>query len=323
MNQRTKNKVIFVIMLLIAAGIYIWYYPLDRGELSVSAGHNDYRLVVGEQNFPCPQDPCVISLKTGGYQLKIEKGGYFTQTLNFYVKRGKGNEVAVELKKIPTLTVSPIVPRSKKDVEIKKPPKELQNVPMSAFTWDPSGSRFAFVDQDDSKLKIWSDGSSKIITTLKNIGEGFDLYWSPNQKYLLGNEVAEIYFINIDDASRKKKIFNFNPQNITWSLGSNTILVNNENNQLHKITFSDESIEHLGITLNLKQAIWANEETLIFFTYNEEENKTIIESYNPVEQGKKEIMTKFNFPITNIGMDANKTIYFYNSADETWYKLDY
>ena len=62
---------------------------------------------------------------------------------------------------------------------------------------------------------------------------------------------------------------------------------------------------------------------LVFFSYDKEENKTTIESYNPNTQEKMEILTKYNFPINKISSDANNVVYFYNSDQETWYHLDY
>ena len=324
MNRRSKNITVFIGMLVLASLIYAWSYPLNKGQLSVETGLDSYKITIDENSILCDQDPCITPLETGPYQVKIQKDGYSAQTLDIYIKRGKTNTISTELKKIPTLTISPIVPKSKGDVVVKKLPQELQNISIMTSAWDLSRNKFAFVDKEDSRLKIWSNNEGlKNITTLKNIGEGFSLHWSPNQSYLFGNEKAEIYFINIESASRKKKVIDFTLHNITWFLDGNNILINDKNNKLYKIVFSEEVVESLETTLDLENAEWINEEEFIFFTSNEKENISIILSYNIAKQETEEIVKKFNFPINNIGIDANKTVYFHNSKDETWYKLDY
>ncbi len=323
MNTRLKNILIFIITILLAAGVYIWFYPLNKGVLSVTTGLDNYS-IANSENVQCSQNPCEITLSGGPHNIKIQKDQYLTKTVNVYIKRGETSKISVELQKRPTLNVSSIIPPDKKSKNLQKFPEELKNLSILAPTWNKTGNKLAFLDLSDNRLKIWEeDKDLKLVTTLKNMQDGFELFWSPDQTYLLGNIREDIYFIDTKNASRKKHILEFSPRNIVWSLESNYLLANDNQNNLYKINFSEGLIEPLKIMLNLGNAAWNNVDTLIYFSYNQKENKTVIVSHNIATQEKKEIIEKYNFPVEKIGSDEDNAVYFYNSDLENWYKLDY
>ena len=324
MSNRIKNIFIFIIMVLLIAGVYLWFYPLNKGEIIITTGISDYIVLEKEEPIICPQDPCTISLNAGSYKLKIQKENYQSKTINIDIKRGKTDEIFVELRKIPNLIISQIIPQDPESKIPKELPEQLRELPLLSPTWDQTEKKLVFLDLKDNKLKIWEENRDlKTITTLKYIEEGFKLNWSPDQTYILGSLGDEIYFIDTKKASRKKHVLDFSLQNTLWSLRSDYLLANDEKNELYKINFAQETVKPLEMNLDLKNAIWSGDDLLIFFSYDAEEGKTMIESYNFSTQEKEEIITKFNFSINKISSDANNVIYFYNPDMESWYYLNY
>lgn len=321
MTTRIKNVLVFSLTILAATAVYIWFYPMDKGILSITADSANYLIISEENTIQCPQNPCITSLKTGFHGIKIQKDKFYPENINVEIKRGETKKISVKFKKIPTLSLSPTAPKDK--TELKTLPEKLKNQSLLAPVWDESETMLAFIDQDDNRLKIWDKTGTRAVTALRNIGNDFVLHWSPDQKYLFGTDRKDIYFIDIKKASRKKDILEFDPQNTIWSLKSDYLLVNDDKNILYKIDFSKMSTESLETTLDLGNAVWGKGESLIFFSYDKEENKTIIESYDLSAQKKQEILTKYNFPVGKISSDENKKVYLYNSNEKAWYGLDY
>ncbi len=177
MENRTKNKLVFLFSLMLATAIYAWFYPLDRGILTVETGIEDYLISIGGKAINCPQNPCSNVLKSGFYSVRIQKEKYSPQDFQVTIKRGKVSTLSVNLKKIPSLEVSPVIPKDKAEEE-RSVSEELKNTSL-APTWNKN-NQLAFIDLADNKLKIQNEaGEVKIITTLKNLNDEFELYWSP------------------------------------------------------------------------------------------------------------------------------------------------
>ena len=288
MSIRLKNIFIFLITILLAGGVYIWFYPMSKGKLSVTTGQNQYPLLIGGESILCDLDSCETVLKSGFHNITVQKSGYLPETINIQIKRGDIKNISIDLRKVPVLNPSSEIPEEK---------QALKELP--------------FLDLEDNKLKIRGEvGELKTITTLKNIKEEFVLYWSPDKKYLLGHDGDEIYFINIEEASRKKQVSEFILKNITWSPGSEYLLANNIKNELYKIDFAAQLTEPMEITLDLNNAVWRDNNNLIYFDYDQEENKTIINHFNVLSAKKTEIMIKYDFPVEKIVADEDNIVYF-------------
>ena len=323
MTTRIKNVLVFCAALLLAAGVYVWFYPLNKGILSVSTDAVEYLIITDEKNVECLQNPCVLPFKTGLHNIQIQKDGFFPETIQIEIKRGETNNVSVQFKKIPSLNESDYLPADETKLQ-KSIPEALGGLSVLAPAWDQMDSNLAFIDQQDDRLKILdSDENIKTIVALKNISDGFKLYWSPDSKCLFGTEGSDIYFINVAKASRKKNILGFAPRNVTWALEGGYLFINDDENNLYKIDMDEEKIEPLAIEFDLSNSVWDEDNFLVSFIYNSEENKATIESFNPVSNEKKEILVKYNFPVTKITSDENKKVYLYNSELEKWYELDY
>lgn len=321
MENSTKNKLVFLASLLFATGVYAWFYPLNKGDLNITTGLENYLASIGSQTIQCPKDPCSIRLKSGAYSVRIQKEKYSLQDFQVTVKRGKTNELSVTLKKIPNLTVSPIIPEDKKETVEKEIPEELKSVSLLAPTWH-TNNQLAFIDLNDDRLKIRNEkGETQVITTLKNLNSEFVLYWSPEANRLAGKSINDIYFIDIEKASRKKFTLDVLVKNIVWSPSGEFVLFNNSQNDLYKINFKG-SVTPMKIELNLKNSVWIDRENLVLFVNGKDVNQVTIEKFNLTSFEKSEILRKFNFPINDISIDDKGVIYFYNRNLESWYYLD-
>lgn len=321
MVNRIKSIFIFIITILLATGVYIWFYPMNKGKIIITTGHDQYSIIAGNENTPCDLDPCKIVLKSDIYNITIQKNGYLPKAIKAQIQRGKTSEISVKLKKNPTLNPVSEAPKEK---ELKKLPEKLKNMSIATATWNLNEEKLIFLDNNDNKLKIWKEGGDlKTITTLKNIGDGLNLYLAPSGNDILGNIGDEIYFININKASRNKQILKFIPKNITWSPDSEYLLVNNADNKLYKIDFLEKSVKPMETTLDLNNAAWTDGSNMIYFDHNKEERQTTISHFDVLSDKKTEILTKYDFLAEKIVADDNNIVYIYNSVSESWNQLDF
>ncbi len=303
--------------------MYAWYYPLNKGTLNIIANLDAYSISVNNKEVKCPKKTCSIKLKSSYYNVSISRKGYYKEELGAVIKRGKTNQKTIKFKKISSLIVSETGP----DIAAKKPktlPIVLANTELLASTWSAAGDKFVYLDKGDDRLKIWDAiNGPQIITTLKGITGNLNMYWSPDNKYLIGINNKDIYYIDVKNASRHKDILNFKPLNITWSLKSDYLVLNDEKNNLYKTDFSSKKIEQLSSVINLQNSIWTKGGELVFFTYDSKTTVATINSFDPIAKKSRVIITEYGFPIAQIILDNKKEIYLYNSDKKGWYRLDY
>jgi hypothetical protein len=322
-KTRSKNIFVFCAMLLLAAAVYVWFYPLNKGVLIISSGAVPYSVTAGEMGFECAENPCPISLRPGFYNLEIKKDKYLTDTVPVNILRGKTTEISAELRKNPVLAVSAAIPPDENTPQ-KSLPEKVQSMSPADASWNTAGNMLAFIDKTDDKLKIFDQNETiKTVTPLKNMGADFKLYWSPDNQYLFGAGKNDIYFIDIQNAARKKMSLGFAPVNIKWFPASPYLLVNDDENGLYKIDIAKKIIEPIAVTLPMANALWEKEGMLIFFTYDSEAKKTDIKSFDLNTGKENKILTQNNFATSKITSDKDGNIYFYNHEEKTWYNLDY
>ncbi len=321
MSRRLKNIMVLLITLLLAGGVYGWFYPLNKGTLTIAAGSSPYTIEEGDRQTLCEEDPCEIKLKSGLHYLRIRKEGYLSETVNVSVKRWQTEEVSVELKKIPTLQPAGIAPREPDEKEGL--PKTLEGQSLLAPAWSPSGGQLAYWSPKDKRLKIWDGNSIRPVAALQNMEKGLEWHWSPDEKNLLGVMKTDLYFISIEKASRKKAAAPFIPQNLFWSPDSEYLLANDTKNDLYKISWTEKTITPLAKRLDLTKAVWEGAEALVYFSYDEEADETAVLKFDLSAGGTETILKKIGFPIKKILAEKDEIIYFYNPADKTWYQLTY
>jgi hypothetical protein len=295
---------------------------LNTGNLSLTIGQNDYTLTAGDRGLECKIDPCELKLNRGAHEIRIQKDGFFPEIRNITIQRGQTESLKLELKKIPTLQVSSIIPPN--EIEIMGTiPDNLKSQETLSPTWSPTKKQLAFIDGIDNKLKVEKEGKIQTIASLSGLSNEFIMLWSPNEKLILGHEKKDLYFIDIEKAARKKWIADFAPLNITWSMNSDYLIINDAENNLYRINWENKDLEPLNKNIDLKQSTWESTDRLIFYTYSEDENRTLIESLDLNTLETQEILNKFNAPIEKISRDETGNIYFYQTLDSTWYQLDY
>ncbi len=321
MSTKIKNTLVFSLSILLATGVYIWFYPMNKGTLNITTNVSEYIITTREKTIQCQKNPCLIPLKSGIHKLTLNKDDYFEQAQSTIIRRGKQEKLIITLKKIPSLKISTETPPNINKIS-QKLPNKLNNKQIQSPTWDQDEKQIAYIDRNDDKLKIWKNNNSKIIASLKNISKNFKLYWSPNQMYLFGVDNNAIYFIDILKATRKKSILNLSPQNSKWSLDNNYLLLNNKNNKLYKINISGNEILSLEVEINLENSKWKEYNNLVYYANNIETNSSTIALFNTITQTNEMIMSKTEFSIDKISTN-NDIIYFHNPSLSTWYKLDF
>jgi hypothetical protein len=321
MRKRKKNYLGFALILSLAVFIYLWYYPLDKGNASVTVGLTGYWVLGSDFSADCLTDPCLVSLKSGLHDLQIRKDGYFPGSASIDVHRFKTTEVAVNLRKIPSLKLSVVVPALKEDFSTKPIPQNLSAADVVAPTWDEKGEKLAFLDRGSGQIKVWSDGTAQPITPLKNIGVGFTMVWAPDQVNLVGIDRQDLYLINTKAASRKMVKMEFVPTNLTWSPDSGFLLANDANAKVYRIGL-DGLWSPMNLVLDLKNAVWGNAHSLFYYAQDEKENKTVVKAFDLSTQETTEILTKYDFPVSKITLDVNGAVYLYSESQNGWYSLE-
>jgi len=322
MKSRTKSILGFLGFMAFALFVYIWYYPLNKGKVEVRITPSGGFVAIDGLVTQCPQDPCVISLKTGSHEVKMQKDGYFPETVKVSIQRFKTEAAGASLKKIPTLTMSAVTPQKKASIE-KALPDVWATLGIKTYTWDSKGEQLALLDPADEKIKVWSGGQTKVITALKGLGGGLALEWAPDGKTLLGHLGRDFYWIDIERASRRKMILGFDPLRLRWAPQSDSILINDAKDQIYQLEGGSLTSKPLSLNINLDHVVWDKDgKNLVFFRYDPKANTSTIEAYNPAADETQNITTKYNFPISEIATDDSGAVYLYHEAEKSWYVLE-
>ena len=124
MANRVKSIFIFIITILLATGVYIWFYPMNKGTLIVTTGQNQYSIIAGGENMPCDLDPCEIVLKSDAYNIKVQKNDYLPETIKVQIQRGDTKNISIDFKKVPVLKPSSEAPEEREN--LKELPKTIK-----------------------------------------------------------------------------------------------------------------------------------------------------------------------------------------------------
>ncbi len=322
METKTKSMLAFALCMALAAGIYVWSYPLNQGKVSISTGMDETLVKKGGEIIPCPTDPCLISMKSGTHQVTVEKSGYLPETKTVTFRRFKTESIEMSLKKIPTLKESSVVPAERKFLEKALPP-ELEKGGVLSFAWDSKGEKLAFLDPADLKLKLWVNGDSKIVTPFGDTAFAMRLLWAPNQEVLLGSSGRNLYRIDTKAASKKKTVLPFDPTHFLWSGQGDFILANDSKNKVYQVEGSTVVAKVTGLGIDLSKASWSQDGKLIYAILETQENRTSIRAFDMSDGTEIEITAKFDFPVSKITMDESGNLYLFNNRQQNWYRLDY
>lgn len=322
METRTKTYIAFALCMALAAGIYLWAYPLNRGKVAISAGMPDALVKTDEGTIQCAAEPCVISLTAGIHSLTVQKDGFFPEVAKVAVKRLQTEPLSLTLKKIPGLKESQVVPAEEKGKD-KPLPGALEKQGVVSFAWDSKGEKMVYLDPADEKLKLWLDNASKTVTPLKGGISPMRLMWAPAQNLIVGVAGRDLYRIDPVAASKKKAILAFDPTHFLWSDQGSFILVNNSENKVYRLENSTLAVQGLDLNVDLSMAAWGRDGKLVYTAFDKQENRTTVKAYDLANGLESEITAKFDFPISKIITDANGSIYFFNDRQQNWFLLDY
>jgi len=149
------------------------------------------------------------------------------------------------------------------------------------------------------------------------------MIWSPQNRYLIGFAFRGLYLIDIQNASRQKRVVDFSVTNPLWSLDETKVLLNDERKNLYQFNITSLEITPFNRELDLKNTVWIDSDTLVFYEYSVDENRLQIHQLQLNSGEETEILNRFNFPVSQIASDAEKRVHFFNPSDQTWYQLDY
>lgn len=321
MTNKTQNILIFAITILLLGMVMTWFFVLNRGTVAVTAGLSDYSITVNFKTTSCPADPCIAKVKIGAYGLTFEKEGYNPVSAKVEIARWQTTAVALQPKKKVEIAPSAIIPKT--DVINPAIPEDLNADNIISPVWSADG-RLLFLDRSDEKLKIRNtDGKIKTITVLKGITPPIDFYWSADGTRVIGSQKGDLYFMDVGQGSRKKQVLEFAPPDIVWSPKNDFILVDDGSGAVYKIDWENrETLKKLESYPRLNQSEWIDDSTLLVYSIDVQNSKTIIWTYNPSSEIKETLVEKYDFPVDRMAYDKETgKAYLRNSRENGWYEI--
>ena len=303
-------------------GLFLWSYPLNKGEVYIQTGVIDYTIKILNQTYSCKHDPCVIKLKSGEYQITFNREGYGQISSEVQVKRWGTTAIKLEPKK----TVNAIA--TEKTIEESNPnpplPSQIKEENIIGSAWNKDKNMMVFLDKTDSRVKIVGiDGKIRAVTVLKGITPPLYFYWSEDEKNILGEKGNDLYFIDVQRGLRKKHTLGFEGKNATWDPKGDFILLNNKENQLYKIEkIRYNDVISLKNTIDLSKTVW-KDSNLAGYRIDDKKGKTTIFTYDLKEKKEEILMEKYNFPVGEIKISESKEIlYLYQTTEKKWYEIN-
>lgn len=315
MKEKTKNRLVFFLALLLAGAVYAWFFPMNRGTFTLQTGAEGYEVFLNGEKLPCQADPCATKLKAGTYEVLLQKEQYAIVRDAVTIRRGKTAVFTADLKRVYTLERSMVAPNAG-----RRPAGPPAGLKTAAGAWNGDESRYIFLDAEDERVKIWQkDADARPVTLLKNLPANTRFFWSPGETHLLVQAGPDLYFMNTAEASRKKRTLAFTPAAITW--GVDAAYLNDAENQLYRVDPVAKTVEPAGIALPLSQSAWKDEKTLIYFESDAEKRRTDVKTYDPASGRQVTLTVKFDFVAEAIHADKVNNVVFVRAEDKSWYEL--
>ncbi len=312
------KKFILIVLLLgvTLMTIYVYFIFLNTGQLMIRTdGVGNYGIFLDDVAYPCFSDPCSLKLKSGKYELTIDKAGFYRYSGDVEVARGGETEISPALEEIPALKESNFSKELSSDPGLPSSPEGTLG-----GVWNASQNRYLFLDAMDEKLKIRTGtGEPRVVTTLKNLSEPIEFFWSPNEREAIVASENEIYFIRTELGSRNKFIADFSPTQALWTPAF--ILLSSEDEIIYKVapdTFNEA--ERANLKFNLGSSLDIGGKQLI--AYRATGNATQILLIDLEKEVEEIIAEKLDFLVDDIYYDSALSIaYFRESESQTWYEI--
>jgi hypothetical protein len=323
MTNKTQNILILAITAFMIVLVIVWFTVLNKGTVAITTGVTDYSVTINNVVIPCETDPCSIKSKIGTYGLIFNKEGYNSVSAKVEVARWKVTDVALKPKKKVEVMPSVVVPKTEEDI-LPVLPADLNAENTMYPVWHADG-RIIFIDKSDERLKIRNtDGKIRPVTIFKNITPPvMDFYWSGDGARVIGSQVGDLYFVDVEQGSRKKQILEFVPANITWSPKSDFILVDDGADNVYKIDWNNREPAKLESGFKLSQSKWIDDTTLLIYSIDIKNNKTSVWTLDPSSGITETLVEKYDFPVSEMVYDkeAGKA-YLRNSKESAWYEIN-
>ena len=242
---------------LIMAVVFVWMVVLDKATISVSTD-GPYFLEVegpgvkGVKKASCETNPCVVSVPSGQYHLKMTRGGYFDEERIVNVDRGEQENVEITFRIIPSVKETGTLKESNAVIQAAFEPENLGE--LFSIDMDPTYNkqRLNFHNEAQGEWTVWAYFDRKLQApqifpspdlTRALIVEGDDLYlvdgvkfersligslaniesmkWSPDSPWILARtEVADdatLWFVNLESGVMKEWPFSFGLEKVVWT----------------------------------------------------------------------------------------------------------
>ncbi len=259
MTQRSFSLTIFALSLALALGVYAWFYPLNRGTLTVAAGVADYRLTVDGVPVDCAKDPCQIPrLKRGTHTVRFEKERYTPEEREVFVTRS-GLVTGFMPRRIYELVASRFVPPA------FPAPAFRPRLPARASGpfYSADGQSAAWVEGNDGSLWVMKrEGAAQRVTHVA-AGMVFEGFYGPQDRLLLLSGFTA-YWVDLERRARLKTALPFTPAAALWKPDGNAALLADGGGSLFSLSETEGlALETLGRKATLKNAAWEAAGTLL------------------------------------------------------------
>jgi WD40 repeat protein len=324
MTQTTKIRLTFLVTLLLAGLVYVWFYPLNKGQVSVNTGLTGYTVEVAElagQKTLCPADPCLIPLHSDTYTMTISKDGYQKAETRVVVVRGNITRVDITLQKIFGITLAVIIPKYTGDVDRPLPEGSMPEN-LLGHKWSPDGSKLIYLDKNDGRVKLWTPAESRKVTSLQGINEDIRFIWSAGRQKVVAQSGTDLYWLDIESGSRKKQVLDFTPDYMTLSPNGATLLLSGPDGTLYTISAEIMQAAPFESKIDPKKTVWIDDATLIY-AVTPEGGSTEIGRACLDGRPQESLLSLSNFPIDLLYHGQDSLVYLHNSATNTWYQLEF
>jgi WD40 repeat protein len=318
MNRPLKPIIGFLGFLGAAIALYAWYYPLNKGQISVHSNIGGYEIRAGKRSITCPEDLCEFYLPTGYSQLTASKEGFVPVSFEIDLARGDRAEQKITLHRIPSLeraATPPELEPAKNEL-----PAELRGKGILHFAWHQDGEQLAYLDPADGRLKIFREGQNpRRVTALRNIPDDLEFVWSPDGGRIAAFSEKAVYRISTEDNTRQKTETPGAVKALNWSPDNAHLVLTDPDNKVTLIHEPGGVIENPGISIDLKLSAWLGPDRLIFA--ENQRDSVRFASLDPSTGTVTQILEKSGIQAGEAVKQKNQ-IYFLDLRENIWYAIE-
>ncbi len=251
---------------LLMAGVFMWMVVLDKSTISVTTD-GPYFLEVegpgvkGVKKVSCDESPCVVSVPSGKYTLKMKRGGYFDEEKIVNLDRGEDVMVEVNFLLIPTIEETGTLNDNDPVIQAVFEPEDLSK--RFSIDMDPTYNKQRLNFHDDSKEKweVWAYFDRELETP--------QIFPSPDLMRALIVTEEDLYLV--DGVKFKRSLIGSltDISAVKWSVDSPWILARTETADtaaLWLISLESGEMREWPFSFELNKVVWTSGGHLVFAT---------------------------------------------------------